>query len=602
MAIIDSKLTLIHLSDTHGKLAPHWEKFADERWHADSGGFAKTFTKIRQIRAAAAGASLLCVNGDNFHGGAELLFTRGRAVVPILNAFGIDAYTPGNWDFADGSAEFRARFVGSDEQPRLVDFPVLAAGVYNAAGAPPGAAIGARLLPPYLIKRIGDMRIAVIGMNDDKPAEQAAVFAAGLDIRAGWDELPTLIAEVRAHGADLVVAMSEAGLAQNLAIVRDYPGIDIMLSGDTHEETRTPIRVGDTIVVESGEGSRVGQLDLRLSRDERRVYIKEYTWCLHEVDEAVPADAEIKSLVDRARAPFIGGTAFTPAVRTYPGWAPGTGMVLARPLDTVIGTTDTDLERQQVLEGIGDDVIADALRTLTGADLAATNGFRFDMPLPAGAPITIGDVFNWLPLGAHVAVAEITGGHWRERMERYLQSVFAPNPYLRGGGWVPRIAGARFELDFSGPHGPSGKRIVKAEVFNRASAAWEPVRDDGVYTFASCHTPGDALDHMCRTSGLRNMKFLLSDGSLAPPLVPHQNPNPQPKLKVAPDNVMSAPEALLKFIEQCGVRAANHTGGRWKIIKGSLPASPLMPHAVQPLPGSGPDWMAALRVGEAADR
>lgn len=95
------------------------------------------------------------------------------------------------------------------------------------------------------------------------------------------------------------------------------------------------------------------------------------------------------------------------------------------------------------------------------------------------------------------------------------------------------------------------------------------------------------------------MKFLLSDGSLVPPLVPHQNPNPLPKLKVAPDNVVSAPEALRKYLGLTGgVVGANHTASAWVISKGSLPISPLAPNVVQPLTGSGPDWLAAERVAD----
>lgn len=595
------QLTLIHLADTHGKLAPHWERFSDDRWHPDSGGFAKEYTVITEIRRRAQGKNLLLVNGDNFHGGGEVFFTRGRAVVPILNAFGIDAYTPGNWDLADGPAEFRARFTGTAKESRQVNFPVLAAGVYNAPGAPPNAKVGERVLPPYLIKEVNGLRVAVIGLNDDKPNDQAKVFTMGLDIRAGWDELPPLLKEVREKGADLVVVQSEAGLAQNLAIARDYPGIDVILSGDTHEETLQPIRVKETgtVVVESGEGSRVGQLDLTVVRGTKGARITQYQWKLHQVDGKVAEDPRIRELVMQARAPFLTGN-FKKHVRVYPGWKEGTGLVLSDPLDTVVGQTDTDLERHQILEGAGDNVIADALRELTGADIGGTNGFRYDVGIPAGKAITLGDIFNWLPLGAHVAVGEMTGGQILKRFEQYLSAAFDPNPYRRSGGWLPRVSGLRFYVDLTGPHGPSGRRILKAEVWNREKGQWEPLLEDKVYTMASCYTPGDPLDTLCRTSGVRNMKFLTRDLKLVPPLVDHQPPNPLPKVKVAPDNVMSTAELLRKYIETKGgwVRGAEHADPRWIVVKGEIPTSDLVPNLVQSLQGVGPDWLAGRRVGD----
>lgn len=595
------QITLMHLSDTHGKLAPHWEKFSDGKWHRNAGGFARIATKIKEIRAQAPESNLLLVNGDNFHGGAEVFFTRGRAAVPLLNALGIDAYSPGNWDFADGPAEFRARFTGTAQEARLVNFPVLSAGVYNAPGAPPNAKVGERVLPPYLFKEVQGLKVAVIGLNDDKPNDQAKVFTIGLDIRAGWDELPPLLKEVREQGADLVVVLSDAGLAQNIAIARDYPGIDVLLSADTHEETHQPIFVKETgtIVVESGEGSRVGQLNLTIAKGSKGSRITQYQWKLHELDDTVGQDAEMKKLVEQVRAPFLSGPSFKKQVRVYPGWKPGTGLTLSQPIDTVVGHTNTDLERWQLFEGVGDNVIADALRELTGADIGGTNGFRFDVGIPGGEPITIADIFHWLPLGAHVAVGEMTGGQILKRFEQYLSSVLDPNPYRRGGGWVPRVSGIRFYVDLTGPHGPSGKRIVKAEVWNKEKGEWEPLIEDKVYTMASCYTPGDPMDHLCRTSGVRNIKFLTSDLQLAEPLAKHQPPNPQPKVKVAPDNVMSTSELLQTYIEKKGgwIKAEEHNDARWIIVKGEVPKSDLAPNVVQPLQGAGPDWLAAKRVG-----
>lgn len=117
--------------------------------------------------------------------------------------------------------------------------------------------------------------------------------------------------------------------------------------------------------------------------------------------------------MDEARKPFLGGPAFKKHVRVYPGWPQGKGLVLADPIETVVGYTDTDLERWQLFEGVGDNFLADALWELTGADIAGTNRFRFDVGIPAGKPITLADIFHWVPLGAHVAVGEMTGGQIR---------------------------------------------------------------------------------------------------------------------------------------------------------------------------------------------
>lgn len=603
-------LTLIHVADTHGKFVPHWEELRDERWHEGVGGFARTYTAVQRIREDAAGRNLLLMNGDNFHGSGELLFTRGQAVNPIMNKFAPDAYSPGNWDFAEGPQALRARFTGIPTgfpgatpggKPQ-VDFPVLAAGVYNDAGAPKYAEQGERMLPPYLIRDVNGVKVAVIGLNDDKPAEQAATFTVGLRLTAGFSELPALVQEVRAKGAELVTVLSDTGLAQNLAMARDVPGVDVVFSADTHEETYRPVQVRNvvdprhtTLVVESGEGSHVGRLDLVVggSGDSARVVRSE--WELQEVDSSVPEDPGMKALVDKIRAPFLKDTWQGPFTRGYPGG--GSPLVLDKPLDTVLGTTDVDLERHHVLPTEGDAFIADAIWKLTGADVAGTNGFRYDIPIPAGENVTVGDVYTWLPLGAQIAVGTVTGSQLLERFERYMSSTLDPNPYRRGGGWLPQMAGIRFHVDLEGPSGPSGDRIIAAEIYDRDTGTWEPLVADREYLMGGCYSPGDPLDRLCRTNGVRDLQFVMLDGTRVDPLIDEMPPDKITSVRAAPDGTAAAPQALLAYIEDNdGVQKADLMGPTWIIENGQFPVSKAVPNAVQPLMGVGPDWLAAQRV------
>lgn len=614
-------LTFIHVADTHGKFVPHWEQLnapgSDGQWHDDVGGYARTYAEVQKLRQQTAGKNMFVMTGDNFDSSGEMFWTKGRAGVPIMNKFNPDVYSPGNWDYAEGAPETRARFTGipsgypgatPDGKP-LVTFPVIAAGIYNGPDAPPYATQGTRLFQPYVIKDINGVKVAVLGLNDDKPTGQADAFVVGLQMTAGFDEAPALVKEVREQGAQIVVALSEAGLAQNIAMARDVPGIDVVFSGDTHEETYKPINVThpdgkQTVVVESGEGSHVGQMTLQVGGEGSYTHVVNSSWTLHELDASYPEDPGMKTLVDQIRAPFLSGPAFVPHTRPIPGG--GQPMVLNRPLDQVIGKTDVNLERDSVIPGPGDEFIAEAFREVTGADIAGTNGFRYDFPIPAGQDITVGDVYGWLPLGSHVAVGEMTGSQLLDRAEKYTQAVLDPNSYRRGGGWLPVFAGARFYLDLTGPHGPTGTRIVKAETYDPASKSWIPLQPDRVYKVAGCYSAGDPLDHMCRTNGVRNLKFAVAapDGSISlqSPLFPEMLPGWTLTHRPSPNGVVNAPDALLRYLDQHnGAHVADlapYAGPTWTIVKGSLPPpSPLDPIAMQPLQGSGPWWLAANSVG-----
>src|SRR5262245_59308284 len=92
-----AELTLIHMGDVHGHIMPR-PSVRGETTSETEGGLARMYAKISEIREhRTPGRTLLINTGDTIQGSAEALFTRGQALVDVLNHFGIDAYAPGNW-------------------------------------------------------------------------------------------------------------------------------------------------------------------------------------------------------------------------------------------------------------------------------------------------------------------------------------------------------------------------------------------------------------------------------------------------------------------------------------------------------------------------
>jgi S-sulfosulfanyl-L-cysteine sulfohydrolase len=75
-------------------------------------------------------------------------------------------------------------------------------------------------------------------------------------------------------------------------------------------------------------------------------------------------------------------------------------------MNTEVGRTETLLMRYDVLETTTDDFITDAVREISKADIAFSNGFRFGVPIPP-AVLTEGDLWNLLPMDARMK------GGWR---------------------------------------------------------------------------------------------------------------------------------------------------------------------------------------------
>jgi len=215
------------------------------------------------------------------------MFTVGDAMMIPINAFGIDVYTPGNWDFGYGAAVFRNRFTTFGPKPPIpvnirtmsgylgcgdvpviagltdpasgytcseltpgptppgkgvirASFPAVAVNLYNAAPLP-APLHGSRVLDPYKIVDHDGTKIAVIGLTASIVPQQADAFNITFRFTQGVEELQGIIDDVKLDpdcGGDcLVVVQSELGLSQNLKIAQSFKDIDVMYSAHTHEVT-----------------------------------------------------------------------------------------------------------------------------------------------------------------------------------------------------------------------------------------------------------------------------------------------------------------------------------------------------------------------------
>lgn len=563
--VVDTVISLIQMSDTHGALVPHGCVIAEpggtERYSNDCGGVAKLKTLVNDIRADNPNNLLIAI-GDTTHGSAEVMFTVGDAIMPAMNAFGIDAFIPGNWEFGYGPAVFRGRFtpynrcklpanirVMSDsfDGPCVTKatFPALANNLYNDKPVPNHNPV----LPAYKIFDVAGVKIAVIGITAAIVPQQAKVFNIGLRFSQGIEELSGNIADVQAEGATVIIVASELGLSQNIQIGRDFIDVDVVLSGHTHEVTlgailasakevvaTTPgallngheigmLQKGAAIVVEVSEDAFLGRLDITVNGQGKVV---NFAWEAIPVDENVVADPAMQLLVDAAEAPFTGDNmvrhTFMPGGFCLPGGLPpGTtiedkcgditmkGLQLTDSLDMIVGYTDVLLHRSNVLEDVWNNFIADAVRDVTNAvspvDISMTNGFRFGIdilsPTEGGSgEILLRDLYSHFPIGPAVAVAEFSGLTIEKDLEGVLGAVFDRNPYLQRGGWYLGLSNMTQKIDLDNrPFSTSGGRIVETMI------GGVPLDSSKRYTFASCFPHGDAVDRICRTNGGTNHQF-----------------------------------------------------------------------------------------------
>jgi 2',3'-cyclic-nucleotide 2'-phosphodiesterase (5'-nucleotidase family) len=547
-------------------------------------------------------------------------------------------------------------------------FPTVAMNVYNfneVAGAgnpaqPLGPPVHLHDGKTYLIKEVNQVKVAILGLTSDVVPQQAQAFNTGFRFTMGYKEMPASIAAAEAEGAELIVVLSELGLAKNVQMVKEFPEIDVLFSGHTHERTPEAIVIEHadntiSIVTEAGEDSFLGRLDLKLTGNGK---INKYEWTLMEADSSVDENEAVALMVEAAQETFVSGDdheCHTFGVNAFPF---GTGHTLCDPLDLAIGTTEVTIQRWNALEDISNNVMVDAFadlaknlgendskgKPLTDANtLSTTNGFRFDVVIfgegeelddedetVANGDITIGDLYDYYPIGAATGLAEYSGGRIKLQWESILNNVFDPNPYRQRGGWFLGFTNnMHFDLQLNDDYPLSisyGKRIANVTIDN------VKIDDSKIYTLASCYPHGNPTDEVCRTAGATNLRFItakqetsgdmdifgnrqldmLGPFMVEAPVVldtelPVFDPTRMPIFrKVAPNNFVHPVDALRRYLGDVKDGYVGHTVneaddglGRVEVV-GADPNDPRRgvpvsefggPGIVQPTQGVGPEWL-----------
>jgi len=431
-----ASLTIVQMNDTHAYFDIHQEMF----WHGDhaeyrqAGGYARIATIVKQIRAESEGNFLFCDSGDTLHGTYPAVDTKGKAMIPILNALGIDAMSA-HWEFAFDPTTFNQRVAE-------LNYPMLANNIFYKATKK-------LVYPPYFIKEIGGVKIGLIGTASniiDKAMPPS--FSEGIYFTLGKDELPPIIDVLRSkEKVDLIVLISHLGFTQDMKLLTEVQGVDVCLSGHTHNRLYKPVLVGKTILIQSGcHGSFLGRLDLKILDGQ----IIDYKHQLIEVEASIQPDYMVDELVIQALAPYT------------------------KQLSEVVGETATALNRGTSMETTMDNFLLQTLLEITGAQLAFSNGWRYGAPIVPGN-ITLNDLYNIIPMNPPVSTTEISGKELREMLEENLERTFACDPYRQMGGYVKRCLGLTVYFKIENP---AGLRIQEIFVGN------EEIQDDKYYTAA----------------------------------------------------------------------------------------------------------------------
>jgi sulfur-oxidizing protein SoxB len=377
------------------------------------GGLDRVARVINAIRADRPDAILLD-GGDTWHGSMTSHLTKGQDMVNIMNRLGVDGMTS-HWEWT----------FGQDRVHEIVDdlpFPFLAQNIFERDWDDPE-------FDDYAIFERGGARVAVIGqafpyMPISNPGWMFPDYSFGIRER----RMQEMVDEVRADGADLVVVLSHNGFPTDRQMAQRVTGIDVILTGHTHDALPEPVIEGDTLLIASGShGKFVTRLDLDVQGGRMMGFRHKLIPVFADV---ITPDTEMAALIESERAPFKDD------------------------LEEVIGHTDSLLYRRGNFNGTWDDLIVDAIMSERDTEIALSPGVRWGASLMPGDAITREDIHavTTMTYGQCYRM-EMTGETLKTTMEDVAENIFNPDPYFQAGGDMVRMGGMGYRIDVSQPQG-----------------------------------------------------------------------------------------------------------------------------------------------------
>lgn len=475
LAAAPATLVILHVND--------WDRVDPV---GGAGGAAKiaAVIKAEKARAEAAGASVIVTFGGDMISPSLLSgIDKGANMIDMANAVGLQIATLGNHEFDFGPAVLKDRVAEST-------FQWLSDNVTINGASLPGVGT-------TVVREVGGYRIGFLGLTTpDTPL----VSSPGPDATfEAYDSAGARAAKaLKDQGADMVIALSHEEYTRNLALMHAVPAIDVVLGG--HDHLAITHYDGQHAAFEAGsQGTFVGRLILTIDKVEGRGGPK-IVWRpdFAQINTAsVAPDPEVKAKVDGYLAR------------------------LDSELGQAIGTTTTELDSRRATVRGGEaaigNLIADAMRAATGADVAVTNGggIRGDTTYPAGTTLTRKTALTELPFGNRTLKLAMSGADLLAALENGVGQV------QEGAGRFPQVSGLAFAYAAGKPAGArvsdvtvGGKPLDPARTYTVATNDFMARGGDGYATFATAKVLIDGNAATLMTSQVTD--YVAARGTIAP--------------------------------------------------------------------------------------
>jgi 5'-nucleotidase len=512
------QITLLATNDIHGHVSEKTQKDGSPwggllQWGAIA-------TAIRKGVEARGGGVLLLDGGDQFQGTLLSNFDEGELVIDLMSEMNYDAVVPGNHDYDFGPLGWLedqvAPGAGPTADPRgalralqqRARFPLISANTYYASslrdafsGAPvtvvskgcealPAADLNSageapvidwsqaqrlELVEPYrLVTLANGVRVALIGIDHEGTGTMTTVQnVQDLCFRNEADAYLSVWQELRDRADVFVMVIHGGNIQQDQGLTQlvqkittSQPGaLHAVIGGHTHSVNREVVN-GVPLIQSGAHGERFGRIDLFWDPATRSLVGEKL-----RVDAGIPIFAKS---CPREAAGYCGVT--EQGVIHYEGVAAVRNERMeARvrqaqenlsPLaDRVLGKSEGALTRNRTQESSMSNAMTDALRELSGAQIALLNSSGLRADLPSGA-FNYAQLFEVLPFNNRAVVLESVRFDTLKKL--LLKSVQSCGAY---GALLPSGLRVAFERDCSSAQGKTdpAARLTRVELLDSAT-------------------------------------------------------------------------------------------------------------------------------------
>lgn len=413
-------LTIVHVNDVHGRV--------EENAGSKELGFAKLRTAVEMMKEE--DPNLLFLNaGDAFHGTTIVNLTSGEQMVEMMNAMEFDAMVPGNHDFNYGYEQLM-------KLKGLAEFPILGANIVHENTTKSD-------FDPYVIYTMENgLKVGIFGLGTDETKYKSSPKnTVGIEFTDAVAAGKKMVAELQSK-TDIIIALVHLGddassINTSDKLAMEVPGIDLIVDGHSHTILKEGKLVNGTLIVQAEAYTKnIGIVKMEIT--DGALTSAAARLMPYEEAAALEADEEILGLIAEIK-------------------------VVNEPIvSVVVGKTLVELDgvREHVRTGetnLGN-LITDAMRMSTGADVAFTNGGGIRASIDVG-DITVNEILTSFPFTNTLAVIEVTGAELLSAIEHGVKD------YPAAAGQFPHVSGMKYTFDAGKP---AGSRVTMVMIGDEA--------------------------------------------------------------------------------------------------------------------------------------